>query len=349
MAVLPARLGVGLWPGHMGGLVSTDPGIWGWTSDIGQLGFTVTFSLGLTPEEVLRHYGADTTGAEHLSRHDAWSKYPPAVGRSQLRAGTIGRWGFCFEEAGVEGIKPTTLSRLSAETETISFFAGPGASRFILLKDGQGVEAFEPGLPESVHGNVPRRFWDNTTKILERAGQTGPTPPVHAVLQVIAKHVRGLLDRSILEGPLLTGFVTAADAGPVTQANPVAGRANPHFAAQPAPTFSTLRSAQFTTAQNSRPEPAPQFSTLSATQFASATPYTSPTPFGQPASAPAPAPDHAGRRAAPEFDADPDVTLPLSAVSLQMLQELQAGIQPVRTRRDANHEDFDRVEGARAS
>src|SRR5687768_635188 len=101
----------------MGGLVSTDPGIWDWTSDIGQLGFTVTFSLGLSPEEVLSQYGADPGQAEYLSRNDAWNRFGPNRGGSQLRAGTIGRWGFCFEEAGVEGIKARTLSGLSADTE----------------------------------------------------------------------------------------------------------------------------------------------------------------------------------------------------------------------------------------
>jgi len=290
--------------------VSTDPGIWGWTSDIGQLGFTVTFSLGLSPEEVLQHYGADATQARQLSRLDAWNAYPPSVGRSQLRAGTIGRWGFCFEEAGTEGIKPATLSRLSADTETLSFFTAAGTSRFIYLKDGQGVEAFEPGRPETLHGNLPRRFWDSTTKILERAGHTSSMPPQHAVLQAIAKHVRGLLDRTVLDGPLLTGILTA----------PSAGTANPHFDDRAAPP-----------AAAPVPQPSPH------------------RPAAQQAAAP-----HSGysmpRRPAPEFEAEPDYSAPLSTASLQMLQELQAHVPPVRSRREAaSAPGFDQVEGARAS
>jgi len=309
--------------------VSTDPGIWGWTSDIGQLGFTVTFSLGLSPEEVLQAYGADATQARSLSRLDAWNAYPPSVGRSQLRAGTIGRWGFCFEEAGTEGIKPATLTRLSADTETISFYTAAGTSRFIYLKDGQGVEAFEPGRPETLHGNLPRRFWDNTIKILERAGHPSSMPPQHAVLQAIVKHVRGLLDRSVLEGPLLTGILTTGGAG----------TANPHFddqAARPAtPRPVPQPSPHRPAAQQAAPQPVPQPSPHRPAAQQAAAPVTD---YSMP------------RRPAPEFEPAPDYSAPLSAASLQMLQELQAHMPPVRTRRGTTPASgFDRVEDARAS
>jgi hypothetical protein len=214
--------------------VSTDPGIWGWTSDIGRLGFTVTFSLGLAPEEVLNLYGAHPSRAEFLDRHEASLRYPPNYGGAQLRVGTVGRWGFCFEEAGVEGIKTRTLSGLSAETETIAFYTGPSASSFIYLKDGQGVEAFEPGLPHTLFGDEPHKFWEDTQKILGRAAQNqaaGPMDPIHAVLQSITKHVRGLIDRAVLEGPLLTAFLADAERAPV---NPDPGAA-PEAAPQPEP------------------------------------------------------------------------------------------------------------------
>jgi hypothetical protein len=194
--------------------MSTDPGIWGWTSDIGRLGFTVTFSLGLSPEDVLAHYGVSASGAEHFTREEAWTRYPASYGGTRLRAGTLGRWGFCFEEAGVEGIKARTLSALSADTETISFFSAPTTHSFLYLKDGQGIEAFEPGLPSTLRGDEPYRFWSNTQRILERANPGSPVDPAHAVLQTIAKHIRGLLDRSVLEGPLLTAFTSAADGEP---------------------------------------------------------------------------------------------------------------------------------------
>jgi hypothetical protein len=194
--------------------VSTDPGIWGWTSDIGQLGFTVTFSLGRTPEDVLRQYGADPAQAEELTRDGSWARYPSLYGGSRLRVGTLGRWGFCFEEAGAEGIETATLSRLSTDTETILFFVAAGTSSFLYLKDGQGVEAFEPGLPETLYGEDPCKFWTDTQKIMERAAQTAPMLPAHAVLQAITKHIRGALDRSVLEGPLLTGFLSSADHAP---------------------------------------------------------------------------------------------------------------------------------------
>jgi hypothetical protein len=195
--------------------VSSDPGIWSWTDDFGRLGFTVTFSLGRTPEEVLSLYGADPERAEHLSRDGAWIRYPPNVGGAQLRAGTLGRWGFCFEEAGFEGFKARTLSGLSADTETISFFTSPDTSNFIYLKDSEGVEAFEPGRPETLRGEGPCKFWTETQRIMERTSQTAPISPTRAVLQVITKHIRGPLDRTTLVGPLLTAFLADADRAPM--------------------------------------------------------------------------------------------------------------------------------------
>jgi Family of unknown function (DUF6461) len=205
--------------------VSTDEGIWGWTGDIGQLGFTVTFSLGLAPEDVLAQYGADPGRAELLTREQAWGRYPADQGGTQLRAGTIGRWGFCFEEAGVEGMKTRTLARLSADTETIGFFTASGTSSFIFLKDGAGVEAFEPGRPETLRGEPPHLFWTATHKVLERMSRTGEVVPTHAVLQAITKHVRAALDRTALEGPLLTVFLRDVDRAPMS--DDFAGRPTP--------------------------------------------------------------------------------------------------------------------------
>jgi hypothetical protein len=195
--------------------VSSDPGIWGWTGDVGRLGFTVTFSLGRTPEDVLTRYGADPQRAEPLSRDGAWIMYPPNIGGAQLRVGMLGRWGFCFEEAGFEGFKARTLSALSEDTETISFFTSANKSSFIYLKDSEGIEAFEPGLRETLRGHQPCKFWTDVEKILDRASSTGPMAPSHAVLQAITKHIRSPLDRATLEGPLLTAFLTDADRAPM--------------------------------------------------------------------------------------------------------------------------------------
>ncbi len=195
--------------------MSSDPGVWSWTGDFGRLGFTVTFSLGRTPEDVLSLYGADSRRVERLSRDGAWIRYPPNIGGAQLRAGTLGRWGFCFEEAGFEGFKARTLSALSADTETISFFTSPETSSFIYLKDSEGIEAFEPGRPETLRGGQPCKFWAETQKIMDRGNQATPISATHAVLQVITKHIRGPLDRATLEGPLLTAFLSDADRAPM--------------------------------------------------------------------------------------------------------------------------------------
>jgi hypothetical protein len=88
-------------------------------------------------------------------------------------------------------------------------------SSFIYLRDGEGIEAFEPGLPDTLLGDEPFKFWADTQKIMDRANQTTPMVPVHAVLQAITKHIRGLLDRTVLEGPLLTAFLSDADRAPM--------------------------------------------------------------------------------------------------------------------------------------
>jgi hypothetical protein len=194
--------------------VSADPGIWGWTSDLGRLGFTVTFTLGRDPDDVLRRYGADLGRTEHLDRQQAWAKFPPNYGGAQLRAGMLGGWGFCFEEAGVEGMKTRTLAGLSADTETLSISAAGDRSTFIYLKDAEGIEAFEPGLPYTLRGDEPHKFWAETQKILDRPGLATPMLPAHATLQAIAKYIRALLDRATLEGPLLTAFLADADRAP---------------------------------------------------------------------------------------------------------------------------------------
>lgn len=192
--------------------MSTDPGVWGWTEDIGRLGFTVTFSLGLDPEDVLGQYGADLGRAEQLTREQAWSRFPPESSGAQLRAGRLGRWGFCFEEAGVEGIQTPTLRGLSAETETIAFCTAQGASSFVYLKDAEGVEAFELGRPETVRGSEPFKFWSDVQRIVDRSGQAGSLALAHAALQAITKHVRAPLDRAALEGPLLTASRSQVEA-----------------------------------------------------------------------------------------------------------------------------------------
>ena len=223
--------------------MSNDPGIWGWTGDVGRLGFTVTFSLGRTPEDVLTQYGADPQQAEHLTRDGAWIMYPPNIGGAQLRVGMLGRWGFCFEEAGFEGFKTRTLSALSTDTETISFFTSPNKSSFIYLKDCEGIEAFEPGLPETLRGNAPCKFWTDVEKILDWSAQGGtPMLPSHAVLQAITKHIRGPLDRATLEGPLLTSFLPDADRAPMgaefeQEAEAPAPQAGENLARDPGPPF----------------------------------------------------------------------------------------------------------------
>jgi hypothetical protein len=256
----------------------SDPGIWGWTSDVGRLGFTVTFSLGRSADEVLRLYGADSSQAEHLTRDGAWIMFPPNNGGAQLRAGTLGRWGFCYEEAGFEGFKARTLSALSADTETISFFHSAGKSSFIYLKDSEGIEAFEPGLPETLRGDQPCRFYNDVHRIMEREHQAGPILPAHAVLQAITKHIREPLDRATLEGPLLTAFLPDADRAPMGVEFDETAAPAPAAPSQPGPSAQSSGTSSFPRDWDTGPQPIVVVPTATSTPAQPAQPpRTTPT------------------------------------------------------------------------
>nr|WSZ96586.1 hypothetical protein OH820_13760 [Streptomyces sp. NBC_00857] len=64
----------------------------------------MTFTQGITPEEVLARYGADPRNAHVLIRQDASHLYDADLLRgSVLRAGALGDWSFCFEDIGIMG------------------------------------------------------------------------------------------------------------------------------------------------------------------------------------------------------------------------------------------------------
>ncbi|MGC4744306.1 DUF6461 domain-containing protein [Micromonospora sp. DT201] len=180
--------------------MDTDHGPWKWVD----LGFTVTFSCDLTPEDLLNRYGADSTQAEVLTRQAALDKYPPNHAGAQLRAGVLNNWGFCFEEVGYEGSRPEVLAGLSADTEVFSFYNMSGKSSLQHFRNGLRVESFEPGFTYSVRGQRPHTFWTRT----ERLARMNSMPPDRAALEAVEEHIGAPLRQDLLEGPLLTAYLT---------------------------------------------------------------------------------------------------------------------------------------------
>jgi hypothetical protein len=186
----------------------------GWTADLGELGFCITFSRSRAPREILSSYRADARRAQLLTRPEALSLYVPGMGGTLLRAGTLGTWGFCFEELGIEGSKPGVLRRLSSGTETISLcYTADGTSIVKHLNDGRLIEKFEPGSPHTAWAEGPLRLARHTQELInEMAGRVNRK---EAALHVTGQYVGHYLDRSTLEGKLLTAFLLDADCEPL--------------------------------------------------------------------------------------------------------------------------------------
>ncbi|RKR87532.1 hypothetical protein BDK92_1811 [Micromonospora pisi] len=165
------------------------------------LGFTVTFTLGLTAEEILACYGADPAEAELLTRQEAATTWP---GGDLLRVGPLGDWGFCFEEVGYQGSRPEVRTRLSAHTEVFSLYDMSGMCTFKHVRDGQTVESFEPGFSYSVRVDQPHTYWTRTEQIANERGLRHS----RAALEAIEEHIGARLHKGLLEGPLLTAYLT---------------------------------------------------------------------------------------------------------------------------------------------
>ncbi|XVU26475.1 DUF6461 domain-containing protein [Actinoplanes sp. CA-054009] len=175
---------------------------WGWEYDIG---FTVSFTRDAGVADILQLYGTGPERVELLTREDALTRCPPQPGGSQLRAGRLSDWAFCFEEFGVHGVRSDLLKALSAGTEVLSYSAGFDMKIFQYYRGGQRIESFERAMPSTLRGTEPHRFWEAT-----RRAQGHPE-------SAIAGYIGAPLTLDILEGPLSTIWV--AD-GPAPRSTP---------------------------------------------------------------------------------------------------------------------------------
>ncbi|WP_412180868.1 DUF6461 domain-containing protein [Streptomyces californicus] len=176
---------------------------WAWAKDPHAAMWCVTFTRGITPEDVLARYGADTPTAQVLTRQQAAQLNDSSLLEgSVLRAGALGSWSFCFEDYGVMGIMPGPLSALSHRTETFSvLLGGDGMNGFAHWRDGQCTERFEPGFTHT-KPNPPHPWWDAVQERLDASSEE--YPGLVPVLGAVAHYTGAELDADTLNGPLLT-------------------------------------------------------------------------------------------------------------------------------------------------
>ncbi|MFF3325276.1 DUF6461 domain-containing protein [Streptomyces sp. NPDC002889] len=158
----------------------------------------VTFTRGLSPEEVFTRYGADPEQAR-LLEWDAASDLPAGDSGdgmiSLLRSGRIGEWAFCVEEEGGIGFGEETLAALSRGTETYSLATTEGIDVFQYWRDGECVEYFEPGKEHTRSGP----WWDRVEAAL--AAHEGEDAGMAPVVALVLDHLGIALDDAALARP----------------------------------------------------------------------------------------------------------------------------------------------------
>lgn len=184
---------------------------------LNDLGFTITFTRGITPTEALTRYGFAVEQAHPHTRTEFLALERPArtPPPTLVAAGTMNRWAFCYEEGGCLGSDPRVLSDLSDGTDALSLHDIGGRTVFSHWRDRFRHEGFEPGFPGSRHHVGQHPFWDRM--------QARRTPGVlrsRTALAVIEEHIGSELTADLLTGRLLTLAVAA----PISQIRTPAGR-----------------------------------------------------------------------------------------------------------------------------
>ncbi|MFH8886733.1 DUF6461 domain-containing protein [Streptomyces californicus] len=183
-----------------------------WFTDPRLPTWCITLTEHLTPDAVLRRYGADPGTARMLARDEASDLYDRALrGGTVVRVGTAGTWAFGYEDIGQAGSRPGPLAVLSRGTQTLSLLrGGDGTNRLAHWRDGQCREAFELGTASrKPQGN--HYFWD----LVHAASQTTPwATGLLLALRAITHHSGVVLSKETIQGPLLTAHLADEDRAP---------------------------------------------------------------------------------------------------------------------------------------
>ncbi|MGW7262324.1 DUF6461 domain-containing protein [Streptomyces sp. NPDC054842] len=161
-------------------------------------GMCVTFTRGLSPEEVFTRYGANADQARILDWDAASDLVSEDEEVSLLRAGRLGEWTFCVEENGVIGFKDEPLAQLSRDTETYSVATTDGIDVFQYWRDGECVENFEPGM-EYTRPERTAPWWDRVEAAL--AAHEGEDAGMAPVVALVLDHLGITLDDAALAEP----------------------------------------------------------------------------------------------------------------------------------------------------
>ncbi|GAB6898302.1 DUF6461 domain-containing protein [Kineosporia succinea] len=187
---------------------------------LNELCFTITFSRGRSPGEVLGLYGADPAQARTLTWQEACDEQMfVADERLFLRSGKLGHWAFGYEALSLEGLRPPVLQALSEGTDTLVLFWAEGKMRFGHWRDGVEHESFEPGLSYSRPRSQPRPFWDR----IHHRYQNGSSGYL-AAIEVIDEHIRTSVTHEALSAPALTLELTTPAPDHLTRPRPPASR-----------------------------------------------------------------------------------------------------------------------------
>ena len=160
---------------------------WKWLFDGRYMGLVLTFTRGLTPDELLGRYGADPAAARPLPFIDIDATLQPDIDHAVLRVGVLGEWAFGIEDCGIQRAAPATLAELSRGTETISVLSGENAFQvFEYWVDGQSREQFEPAAASTLRAAGPHPFWDAAEQY--RAARPG-IQAILAVMRAVEDHL----------------------------------------------------------------------------------------------------------------------------------------------------------------
>ncbi|MFE2044347.1 DUF6461 domain-containing protein [Streptomyces sp. NPDC059477] len=140
--------------------------------------WNVTFTRGITPDDVLSRYGAVPRDARVMPLREALrlghDSYGAGTPKSVLRVGMVGDWSFCYEEWGVLGCAPRVLSALSRDGETFAVHTDANAlDAFAHWRDGRCAESVELDAARAI-----RRVGDRTGAVPDDAMVGGPLPTV---------------------------------------------------------------------------------------------------------------------------------------------------------------------------
>lgn len=177
-----------------------DPAPWEWLFSGRYIGFTLTFTRGLTADGLLERYGADPSAARPLPFTDIHALLQPD--HAILRVGLLGEWAFGIEDLGGQGAAEATLAQLSIATETISVYSGGNALQVLeYWVNGQPREQFEPGMASTLRAAGPHPVWDAAER--HRATRPGARD-ILAVMRAVEDHIGARLAEETDNGPLLS-------------------------------------------------------------------------------------------------------------------------------------------------